>query len=221
MTNDDLAYVFKSPDMGGALTDLLGEVVNDYTFGRVNLADARHMARAILANHHVDSFFLSEEWLNLFFDTHSTMAHAKNLVEAETPESLDQFPAWRLERYSSRRIPRQDWAARWKAAGDACGWEGASRTDMVALKSSPIWKALGNGAGGFRDTLGNPYPPFAIGSGLDWSPISREEAAALGLFGDGKAPPKPTLTPGRKEIAEAARRLGPDFMRELMKELEE
>ena len=207
--------------MGGALTELLGDVVDNYTYGRINLADARHAARAILANHHVDPFFISEEWLNLFFDTHSTMAHAKDLVEAETPESLDQFPAWRLERYSSRRIPRQDWAARWKAAGDACGWEGASRTDMVALKKSPIWQALGEGAGGFRDTLGNPYPPFAIGSGLDWTEVNREDAAAMGLYGDGKAPPKPKLTPSRKRIAETIERLGPDFMKELMKELEE
>ena len=221
MTNDDLAYVFKSPDMGGALTDLLGEVVNDYTFGRVNLADARHMARAILANHHVDSFFLSEEWLNLFFDTHSTMAHAKELVEAETPESLDIFPAWRLERYSSKREPRNDWAARWKAAGDACGWDGAARTDMVALKASPIWRELGDGAGGFRDTLGNPYPPFAIGSGMNWSPVREEEAIALGLFPDGNAQGNAALSPGEREIVETLRRLGPDFTKELLAELEE
>ena len=221
MTNDDLAFFFTSPDMGGALTELLGDVVDNYTYGRINLADARHAARVILANHHVDPFFLSEEWLNLFFDTHSTMAHSAALVAAQTPDTLDIHPAWRLERYSSRRIQRQDWAARWKAAGDACGWAGASRTEMVALKESPIWQALGDGAGGFRDTLGNPYPPFAIGSGMDWTPVEKEETASLGLSPYGKAPENATLSPGGREIVEAARRLGPDFMKELMKELEE
>ncbi len=221
MTNDDLAYVFKSPDMGGALTDLLGEVVNDYTCGRINLADARHAALAILAKHHVDSFFLSEEWLNLFFNTHSTMEHAKELVEAETPESLDIYPAWRLECYSSKREPRNDWEDRWKAAGDACGWDGASKTEMAALKKSPIWQALGNGVGGYRDTLGNPYPPFAIGSGLNWTPMRREEAVALGLYGEGESPPRPILTPGRKAIADALKRLGPDFSKALLAELDE
>ena len=92
---------------------------------------------------------------------------------------------------------------------------------MAALKASPIWRELGNGAGGYRDTLGNPYPPFAFGSGLDWTPVGREEALAMDLHGDGKAPPKPTLTPGRKEIADALDRLGPDFAKDLMDELED
>ncbi len=163
----------------------------------------------------------SRRRLDLILDTQRKMAHSAALVAAETPESLDQFPAWRLERYGSRRVPRQDWEARWKAAGDACGWEGASKSEMAALKASPIWQALGDGAGGFRDTLGNPYPPFAYGSGLDWSPIGREDAAAMGLHGDGGKPPKPTLTPGRKEVADTLQRLGPDFAKDLMAELDE
>ncbi|MGN0886658.1 MAG: hypothetical protein ACI4RT_06635 [Candidatus Spyradenecus sp.] len=66
---------------------------------------------------------------------------------------------------------------------EAVGWQGARKgRRMVALKSSPIWEALGNGAGGFRDTLGNPYPPFAYGSSYEWSELSRAEAQALGLL---------------------------------------
>ena len=55
---------------------------------------------------------------------------------------------------------------------------------MVALKSSPIWQALGDGAGGFRDTLGNPYPPFAFGSSYAWVHVDRLEARELGLLDD-------------------------------------
>ena len=81
---------------------------------------------------------------------------------------------------------------------------------MVALKGSPIWAALGNGAGGYRDTLGNPFPPFAFGSGLAWADISRDEAIKLGLVpGDAKAG-TPSLSPSEADMADAARRLGFD-----------
>ena len=89
---------------------------------------------------------------------------------------------------------------------------------MIALKDSPIWEALGNGAGGFRDTLGNPYPPFAYGSGMDWIGIDRDECISLGLI-DGDTPPSTehqapgtnfnaTLAPDGDELAEAAARYG-------------
>ena len=58
---------------------------------------------------------------------------------------------------------------------------------MVALKASPIWDSLGNGAGGYDDTLGNPYPPFAFNSGMWTDDVSRTDAEELGL-----------ITPGQK-----------------------
>ena len=83
---------------------------------------------------------------------------------------------------------------------------------MVALKSSPIWQALGDGAGGYRDTLGNPYPPFAYNSGLDWSDVDAEECAELGLStDDARSPGKADLSPGEREIADAVQKLGLDF----------
>ena len=82
----------------------------------------------------------------------------------------------------TRAVLRTDWPQRWKAAGERVAWRGAHRTKMVALKSSPIWQALGDGAGGFRDTLGNPYPPFAFGSSYEWVPVDRLEARELGLL---------------------------------------
>ena len=55
---------------------------------------------------------------------------------------------------------------------------------MVALKSSGVWLALGDGAGGYSDTLGNPFPPFAYNSGYDVDEITREDAVALGLMSE-------------------------------------
>ena len=88
---------------------------------------------------------------------------------------------------------------------------------MVALKTSPIWQALGDGAGGYRDTLGNPYPPFAYGSGLAWADVSRDEAIELGLIDPevgravpGEPPEAPTLSPSESDIADAVSRLGFD-----------
>ena len=101
------------------------------------------------------------------------------------PGAFAAFPAKRLLRIRQRRQGR-DWAARWKAAGDFVGWEGVSRDygQMVALKDSPIWQALGDGAGGYRDGLGAPHPPFAFGSGMGVVNVSRKEAIELGLISD-------------------------------------
>ena len=92
------------------------------------------------------------------------------------------YPGWRFTRVSPRRVPRTDWPQRWAAAGAACGFEGASRTSFVALKDSPIWAALGSGAGGFSDATGSDVPPFAYGSGMGWVRASRAECIKLGLI---------------------------------------
>ena len=156
----------------------------------------------------------SERRLNLIIDTQRQMAASAANISAETPESLDDWPAVELTRFVGRRAERQDWPQRWAAAGFAVGWQGALKGDhMVALKASPIWQALGNGEGGFRDALGNPYPPFAFNSGLAWADVSREEAESLGLLAEGEAAPapqRPSLSPGDAEMAEAASRLGFD-----------
>ena len=88
---------------------------------------------------------------------------------------------------------------------------------MMALKSSPIWQAIGDGAGGYSDTLGNAYPPFAFGSGLGWLEASADESTEAGLGESG--PAKVELDPGEKEIADALKRLGPDFKTALLKSL--
>ena len=158
--------------------------------------------------------------LDLILRTNRLAASSVAMARADTAETLAARPAWKLERYIGRREPRADWPARWRAAGDSVGWDGAARGTMAALKSSPIWQALGNGAGGYTDTLGNPYPPFAFGSGLAWTPVSAEEVSALGLDPAAARPKPATLSPSEAEIRAAVERLGPDFAAGLTADLE-
>lgn len=163
--------------------------------------------------------------LNLTLETNTRMARSAAQAKAgSSPYALREFPAWSLERIYGRRVPR-DWAFRWQAAGGSVGWEGAAKgapgltgePRMIALKSSPIWQAIGDGAGGYSDTLGNAFPPFAFGSGMGWREVPKAEVQELGL---GKsAAPDTDMTPGQKEIANALGGLGPDFTRDLLKEL--
>ena len=199
----------------------LQEVCAEYAAGRINAADARTGLQAVL-----DELGLSDRTgaltdlasarrLNLILRTQRQMAASAARLATQTPDTLDAWPAWRLTRMGARAVPRDDWPQRWHAAGERVGWRGAHRSQMVALKSSPIWQALGDGAGGFRDAIGNPYPPFAFGSGLDWVDVSRDEALRLGLEPDGQAPQQADLSPSDVEIAEAVAKtgLGPEFFR--------
>ena|GEM_PF-1045208 len=109
------------------------------------------------------------------------VSHANGM----SPGAYAAFPAQKLLRIRQRKQGRA-WDARWKAAGDSVGWKGATPDfgTRTALKDSPIWQALGEGAGGYRDGLGNPYPPFAWGSGVGVVDVSRKEAIELGLITD-------------------------------------
>ena len=147
--------------------------------------------------------------LNLIVDTQRQMAASASSMMNETAGTLAAFPAYELVRFVGKRVPRPDWDLRWSAAGDSVGWEGALRGRFMALKDSPIWQAIGDGAGGFRDTLGNPFPPFAFSSGMAWREVSSDEARSAGLeIPDGMRPNRPDLSPGERDIADAAERLG-------------
>ena len=155
--------------------------------------------------------------LNLILDTQRQMATSVALLSEQTESTVWLYPAWELSRRETRRLPRADWPQRWQAAGDSVGWDGAltlrgiTGSRMIALKSSPIWAALGSGAGGYTDTLGNPYPPFAYNSGLDWDEVDRDECIALGLITadeDIAAPGEQSLSPGGKDIQDAIARYG-------------
>ncbi|MBR4937730.1 MAG: hypothetical protein IKZ22_02505, partial [Kiritimatiellae bacterium] len=149
--------------------------------------------------------------LNLVVDMQRQMAASVAVLSEQTEATVAMWPAWELTRLETRAVPRPDWDRRWAAAGLACGFKGALKDRFIALKSSPIWQELGNGAGGYRDTLGNPYPPFAFSSGLDWVEVDRDECIALGLVTEGEEVPAPSvasLSPGERDIAEAIDRYG-------------
>lgn len=157
----------------------------------------------------------SERRLQLILDTQRQMAASVARISEQTSSTAQLWPAWELARLGTRQRPRTNWAERWRAAGESVGWEGAlpSRVGgrMIALKSSPIWQALGNGEGGYTDTLGNPYPPFAYNSGLDWDEVDRDECVALGLIApdeDVSAPAPQSLAPDGLEMQDAAARYG-------------
>ena len=163
----------------------------------------------------------STKRVQLILDTQRTMANNVALIQGEDPAARAEFPAWELVSIGLRKRPRGDWPERWRQAGESTGWEGAAQgTRMAARKDSPIWQALGDGVGGYTDTLGNPYPPFAFGSSYNWMPIDKAQAATLGLTGT-PAQPTATLDPGQQEIADALKKFGPGFTADLLAELED
>ena len=118
----------------------------------------------------------SSRRINLILDTNIKKARSLGQMAAsEDPVFLIANPAWRLTRTGARKKPRGDWRERWAKAGASVAWKGASKKEMVALKDSPIWEALGKGVGGYDDTVGSPFPPFAFGSGLAWVNVGRRE----------------------------------------------
>ena len=191
----------------------LRRVLVAYAEGNINAAEARERLRFKLQALGLDggTHALTDPGslrrLNLILQTQRKMAASVARLQARDPDELEDWPAWRLERYGSRHVPRDDWSARWQAAGQSVGWQGAHRRQLVALKTSPIWQALGDGAGGFKDTLGNPYPPFAYGSGMDWTDVDADEAKRLGLEPDGSLP-NVSLAPSDQEVARAVGRSG-------------
>lgn len=125
---------------------------------------------------------------------------SQKLVQNWDRERVDEWPALELIRVYDREVPRgseedkngpdngwDDEDGRWQAACDEAGDDDAAQVfeetgRMVALKSSGVWAALGDGAGGYDDTLGNSFPPFAFNSGMDVDEIGRDEAEELGLL---------------------------------------
>lgn len=185
----------------------LREVCEQVVAGSINQADARNMLQAALEGlgHSYDDPGgiqnpMSARRLNLIIDTQRQMAASVATLAEQTPAVVDAYPAWELTRLVGKSEPRADWMGRWSAAASAVGWDGVYRSfrRFVALKSSPVWQALGDGAGGFDDALGNPYPPFAYNSGMAWLDVDRDEAIMLGLVKDDEvvnAPELPSLAP--------------------------
>ena len=134
----------------------------------------------------------SDARIDLVIKTNVQLAHGAGrfVQQNQDQDVVDAWPALELMRFEERKEPR-DWPHRWmlacQVAGDAvsAGILGGTGR-MVALKSSDVWQQLGDGAGGFDDTLGNPYPPFAFASGMWTVELDRREAEELGLLQAGE-----------------------------------
>ena len=131
--------------------------------------------------------------ISLVIDTNVRMAQgAGHFIQQNDPGVVEAWPALEFIRVEDRDKER-DWATRWRnaceVAGDATAMGVFGRTGrMAALKSSGVWQALGDGAGGYTDTLGNPFDPIAFSTGMGQEEIDREEAVELGLLKDGDEP---------------------------------
>jgi len=108
--------------------------------------------------------------------------------------ALEVNPGQELVRFGNPDRPRE-WNERWQAAIAETTQEGATDGSdrMVALKGHPVWRALGRGAGGYEDTLGNPWPPFAFNSTMGVIPVSADECEELGILAPG------VMNPGEAE----------------------
>ena len=112
----------------------------------------------------------SRRRLGLIYDMNIQEAREyARYVRGQDADALDMYPAQEFLRVESRRVPRTDWPARWRAAG---GKIRGGR--MVALKSDLVWTNLSR--------FGRPYPPFDYGSGMGVEDVDREEAIELGLL---------------------------------------
>ena len=126
----------------------------------------------------------SDARLSLMLETNvRDVQGAGAFIAGNDPVALEINPGLELIRAGSPEAPR-DWLVRWQAARAATIAEGATDGSerMVALKNHPIWQALGDGAGGFEDTLGNPWAPFAFNSTMVLVECDREDCIALGIM---------------------------------------
>jgi len=134
---------------------------------------------------------------------------AQKLAQNWDGERIEAYPGLEFRRVYEREVPRgsekdpagpeNSWDPdRWQAACEEAGDDDAlaafeSSGRMVALKSSGVWQALGDGAGGYDDTLGNDFAPFAFNSGFDTDELAYDECVELGLLEEGEKPEAPEL----------------------------
>ena len=170
--------------------------------GKVKLMAAALMKFMALSTMSVaDKPFFRDLPTEAVFETAAQIYNGAERFMADQANA-ESYPAWELAREYERKVPRgfqespdggltpvpgQDWPSRWRAAAQQSHNEDALRIlegtgRMVALKSSGIWKALGDGAGGYCDTFGNPFPPFAFDSGFRTSGVHLSECVELGLI---------------------------------------
>lgn len=136
----------------------------------------------------------SDARINLVVKTNVEMAQgAGRFVQQNADaEVVDEWPGLEFVRVEGRKEPREWdganglWIQACRRAGDMDALRvlgGSGR--MVALKSSGVWDELGD-PDYVEGGLGNPYPPFAFGSGMWTIEVSRAEAEEMGLMEPGE-----------------------------------
>jgi hypothetical protein len=174
--------------------DQIGGTVQDILTGQLTPAQGRlqlkaaqtalGLRRTIAEGGDDVADLTSDKRLDLILKTNVDSARGFGQF-ARAQATVETFPCMELIRFEDRRDPR-DWESRWKQAAQAAGDGRAYKAlvdggRMVARKDSAIWEQLGNL---FDDGLGNPYPPFAFNSGMDWLEVERDDAVALGVIDD-------------------------------------
>ena len=119
-------------------------------------------------------------------------------IAANDSDALGLNPARELVRMTNPKGEARDWESRWIDAGGELV-DGR----MVDLADSSVWQNLGDGVGGYSDTLGNPYAPFAFNSGMNTIDIGRREAEELGLLTPDEPAPEPQTPPDLLETLQA------------------
>lgn len=133
----------------------------------------------------------SDSRINLVIDTNVRMAiGAGRFIQANEPEAVEKYPAWRFRRVEERLHHRMWegskglWANACRRAGDRRALAAYGDTGrMAALKSSGVWEEISDPdytPGG----LGNPFDPVALNTGMGREELSRAEAVELGLLGE-------------------------------------
>jgi hypothetical protein len=121
---------------------------------------------------------------------HVIALNYEQFIEDNQSSVVEEWPAWELIGHVRRNLPDYDvdaaidWRDRWQHAAVDAGDEAAVRVfqnagRMVARVDSDLWDALGKK---WDDSLGNPFPPFVLGSGYGTAGIGRDEAIGLGLL---------------------------------------
>ena len=146
------------------------------------------------------------EVLDLIIDAWEGI-HYSILREKESKSIFKSYPAYELVD-TGNSSPTEKWISRWNAAGTSVNWKGAiplRSGKLCAMKNSPIWKAIGFGAGGYPDTLNVAYPPFVVGEHVTWFDLSVEECEKVGLVSKDWYRNQP-LTKAERDILCAARK---------------
>lgn len=136
----------------------------------------------------------SDGRINLVVKTGVQTQHGAGrfIQQNKDAEVVNSWPGLAFVRFEDRKEPRGWdganglWLQAARRAGDdqaIQAWGNTGR--MVALKSSGIWEELGN-PDYVEGGLGNPYPPFAFGSGMWTEELDRKECEELGLLDEGE-----------------------------------